>query len=83
MLGVVMSDVKTLPPVRYEGSMNNVAKKNILTWKVFPALQATYGKGGFVWTQETSAMLLSTTSSTNLNQRDSGSRICGSHCPQT
>ncbi len=52
MLGVVMSDGKILPPIWCKGGMNNVAYKHILTRKVFPALQATYGEDGFVWTQD-------------------------------
>ena len=52
MLGVICSDGKALPPVWIKGNMDGPMYKNILSRKVFPVLDATYGKGGYVWTQD-------------------------------
>ncbi len=52
MLGIIMSDGKMLPLIWYEGTMDMTKYKNILARKVFLVLDATYGCGGYVWTQD-------------------------------
>lgn len=52
MLGVIMSDGNKLPPIWYEGSMDGPKYKNFLVRRVFPVLDATYGKNNYIWTQD-------------------------------
>ncbi|QQP55556.1 Putative transposable element [Caligus rogercresseyi] len=52
MLGVVGSDGKTIPPIWIKGNLNASMYKHILAHQVFPALDATYGQGNWVWTQD-------------------------------
>ncbi len=52
MLGVIMSDGSALPPFWYEGSMDSKKYKKYLQYKVLLMLDATYGKDGYIWTQD-------------------------------
>ena len=52
MLGVVGSDGKAFPPYWVDGTMDAAKYKKFLAYKVFPALDATYGCDGWIWTQD-------------------------------
>ncbi len=52
MLRYIGADGKAFPPVWVKGSVNTAQYKNILAFKVFPVLDATYGHGKWVWTQD-------------------------------
>ncbi len=52
LFGFVGSDGTAFPPVWIKGTMDAVQYKNILIRKVFPVLDATYGVGNYIWTQD-------------------------------
>ncbi len=52
MLGIICSDGKKLPPIWIEGNMDGPKYKQILSRKVFPVRDATYGKGNYLWQQD-------------------------------
>ncbi len=52
LFGFVGSDGKIFPPVWVRTPMDSVQYKAILVRKVFPILDATYGKGNYIWTQD-------------------------------
>ncbi len=52
MLGYIGANGKAFLPVWAKGSVNTAQYKNILAFKVFPVLDATYGHGKWVWTQD-------------------------------
>lgn len=52
MLGIVGSDGKAFPPVWIQETLSTPQYKSILSRKVFPILNATYGVGNWVWTQD-------------------------------
>lgn len=52
MLGVIGSDGKAFPPYWTKGTVDSIQYKQLLSRKVFPALDATYGCGNWIWTQD-------------------------------
>ncbi len=52
MLGVVGSDGKVFPPYWMKGTMDAKQYKQLLSHKVFPALNSTYGVEKWIWTQD-------------------------------
>ncbi len=52
MLGVVGSDGKVFPPFRTNRTVDTVQYKYLLSHKVFPALNSTYGSRNWCWIQD-------------------------------
>ncbi len=52
MLDVAGLDGKAFSQYWIQGNLDTVQYKHLLTHKVFPALNATYGQGNWVWTQD-------------------------------
>ena len=52
MFGYVGSDGTAFPPVWVKGTMDAAQYKSILSRKVFPTLDKTYGVGNYIWTQD-------------------------------
>ncbi len=52
LFGFIGSDRTVFPPVWVKGTMNQQQYKSILVRKVFPVLDATYGPGNYIWTQD-------------------------------
>lgn len=52
MLGYIGADGKVFPPIWVTGTLDTAQYKKILACQVFPILDATYGHGKWVWTQD-------------------------------
>ena len=50
--GFVGSDGTAFPGVWLDGTLNRIKYKSILIRKVIPILDATYGRGNYIWTQD-------------------------------
>ena len=52
LFAFVGSDGTAFPPVWIDGTLDAAKYKSILIRKVFPLLDATYGRGNYIWTQD-------------------------------
>ncbi len=59
--GFIGSDGKAFPGIWVEGTMDAAQYKSILIRKVFLILDATYGKGNYIWTQDGASVHMANT----------------------
>ncbi len=67
--GFIGTDGKAFPGIWVKGTMDAAQYKSILIRKVFPILDATYGKGNYIWTQDWASVHMANTILTYLENR--------------